>query len=142
MRKLILLVVVSIFTFSCSNDNSSLNVTKSNLIGKWYLTGGSVNGGSFVTYQHDCDSKRDFQDFLSNQVLAFTGFNEDCEISNTEVSNWELNGNKLTVSNTNFDPMNYSYEFIIKRLTTSELIIEISQETSEGTVKEQSVFVR
>ena len=47
------------------------------------------------------------------------------------MSNWELIGTKLIISNTNFDPINYNYTYEIIKLTDTELIIEMSSKSPD-----------
>lgn len=137
MKKIVFLFIVSIFTLSCSSDDSSAGFSESKLIGKWYLSGGTTNGGSFESYNHKCAADRDFQEFLSNKELSFNKYNQDCVLANPQVSNWKLEGNILTVSSTNFDPMIYNYKYEIVTLNATELVIEIANETPDGLVSER-----
>ena len=142
MKKIFLLLFLSVVAFSCSSDDSSTGFSESTLIGKWYLSGGTTNGGAFESYNHKCAAKRDFQEFVSNHELTFNAYNEACQISDTEVSNWKLEGNILTVSSTNFDPMIYSYIYEVITLNSTELVIEISAKTPEGTFLQRIFLVR
>lgn len=142
MKKIFLLLFLSLVAFSCSSDDSSTGFSESKLIGKWYLSGGTTNGGSFESYNHKCAANRDFQEFLSNHEVTFNKYNQDCVLANPEVSNWKLEGNILTVSSTNFDPMIYSYKYKIVTLNSKELIIEMAANTPEGLVVERVFLVR
>ncbi len=57
-----------------------------------------------------------------------------------EPSLWELQGNQLTISNTNFDPSIYEYIYIVEKLTTTELILKQTIQTSEGTYVYRTTF--
>lgn len=142
MKKLFLLVLVCAFTLSCSSDDSSIVYSESSLIGKWYLSGGSINGGLFEPYIHDCSEKKDFQEFFATHKLTFNSYDSTCDLTDTETSDWKLSGDKLTISSTNFDPMIYSYEYVIKKLTSTELILEMSAKTPEGIILMQTKFVK
>lgn len=132
MKNIFLFVLVSLSLFSCSNEDSNNSFSENNLIGKWYLSGNSIDGGPFQPYIHNCETSRDYQEFLSNHELTFNKYSEVCILGNPEVSNWKLIGNKLIVSNTNFDPMIYNYRYEIISLTATELIIEMSAESPDG----------
>lgn len=132
MKNTFLFLLVILSLFSCSSDDSTNSFSENNLIGKWYLSGNSIDGGAFQPYIHNCETNRDFQEFFSNQELTLNKYSEACILGNPEVSNWELIGNKLIVSNTNFDPMIYNYKYEIISLTDTELIIEMSAESPDG----------
>lgn len=138
MKRITMLIILVLFNLSCSSDdNDGLSVTKQNLLGKWYLKGGIVNNGVFEDYNHDCVTSRDFQEFFSNNIVTFNGYNIDCELDEIEESNWSLNGRKITVSNTQFDPMIYEYNFIVEKLTSDELILKqdgINEDTGQPEV--------
>lgn len=144
MKKIILgLLIFTLFTTSCSsNDDNGLAVTKQNLLGKWYLKGGTINNGSFQNHEHDCSTSKDFQEFFDNDILTFNGYNTACDLNEVEASNWILNGNILTVSNTNFDPMIYEYEYEIEELTSEELILKQTVTEPEGTSVVKTTFTR
>lgn len=142
MKKIFSLLFLSAFAISCSSDDSSAGFSEAKLIGKWYLSGGTTDGGSFESYNHKCGTNRDFQEFLSNHEVTFNKYNQDCTLVTPEVSNWKLEGNVLTISSTNFDPMIYSYKYKIITLNSTELIIQIANVTPEGTVLQRIFLVR
>ncbi len=147
MNKLLLFVSVLALTFtSCSSDddsnNSQLTINSQNILGKWYIKGGTINEGSFVNYNHDCNTDKDFQEFFENGELTFNGYNTECELNEVEMSLWVLNGNILTVSNTNFDPIIYEYTYEIESLTSSELILQQTVTEEEGMVTYRTTFTR
>lgn len=115
-----------------SDDNGSQAITKNNLYGKWYLKGGTTNGGAFENYEHECTTSKDYQEFFADGTLDFVGYGSNCEVNDTDSSNWALNGNILTISNTNFDPRVYSYNYIVENITAEELRLKITENTPEG----------
>ena len=145
-KAVIFFTLISITYIGCnSNDDSSngnLQINQQNLLGKWYLKGGTVNGGSFENYQHDCSSLKDYQEFFSNHELKFNDYNSDCELNNFNTSNWVLSGNALTVSNPQFDPMIYEYNYIILSLTSEQLILKQTATTPNGVEDFESYFTR
>lgn len=134
MKKYILIVTALLILVACgSDDNGSTVINQANLIGKWYLKGGTVNGGAFENYSHKCTSSKDFQEFFANGNLSFVGYDVECEVSDTESSQWNLNGNILTVSSEEFDPIIHPYEYIIESLTSEELRLKETVEIPSGT---------
>ena len=139
MRLTILVsLIFTLFTTSCSNDddNNGVAVTRQNLLGKWYLKGGTINNGTFQNYTHDCSTSRDFQEFFDNDILTYNGHSTACDLNEVETSNWILNGNTITVSNTNFDTILYEY-FVIESLTSTELVLKqngVNEQTGEDEV--------
>ena len=148
MKKLVLLFSVIVFTLSsCSNDDdSNSNNDDSNsqvsILGKWYIKGGTIDNGDFIQYDNDCSTNRDFQEFFNNGELVFNGYNSSCELNEVETSNWVQNGNTLTVSNTNFDPMIYQYEYTIEKLDENELILKQSVNEPDGTFDYRTTLTR
>lgn len=138
MKKVVVIIILVLFNLSCSSDgDSGLAVTKQNLLGKWYLKGGTVNSGVFEDYNHDCLTSRDFQEFFNNDILIFNGYNTDCELNEVEESSWNLNGRIITVSNTHFDPKIYEYTIIVEKITSDELILRqdgVNEDTGEAEV--------
>ena len=106
MKKIILgLLIFTAFTTSCSSDDDNgLAVTEQNILGKWYLKGGKVNNGAFQNYIHECETLKDFQEFTSDGVITFNGYDSDCILHEVEGSNWTLDGNTLIVSSFDTDP--------------------------------------
>lgn len=137
MKKLFLLLFLSVFALSCNSDDSSSVFSEAQLIGKWYLSGGTSNGGPFESYNHKCATSNDFQEFLSNHELTFNTYNQDCVLANPQVSNWKLEGTILTVYSTNFDPMIYNYKYEIITLNANNLTIQVATETPDGPVLER-----
>jgi hypothetical protein len=133
MKNTVVLFLLGLVFFSCSSDDSGNNFSEAKILGKWNLVGISVEGGEYTNYAHECETKKDFQEFLANQELTFNKYNEDCVLVENEVSAWELKGNKLIVSNTHFDPMIYTYYYTVVKLTSNELVIESKDE--DGTAR-------
>lgn len=134
MKKYILGLVLVMFLSTCSSDdNGSRAINANNLIGKWYLKGGTVNGGAFENYNHDCATSKDYQEFFANGNLDFVAYDIECEVNDTNSSEWSLNGNVLTVSSPEFDPMVYSYEYIVESISSEELRLRETVETPDGT---------
>ena len=134
MRKYFLGLTLVLFLVACSSDdNGSQAINQNNLIGKWYLKGGTVNGGAFENYNHDCTASKDYQEFLENGNLEFVGYDVECEVDDTDSSLWRLEGNVLTISSPEFDPMNYSYDYIIESITSEELRLKETVEIPGGT---------
>lgn len=145
MKKLIYLIsFVSLTLTSCSNDDTanSLAINSQNLLGKWYIKGGTINNGTFENYAHECASIKDFQEFFSNGELTFNGYNGSCSLSDFEKSMWELNGTTLTVSNTNGSSIVYEYEYNIESLSLNELILKQTVNEPNGMVTYRTTLTR
>ena len=133
MKKYFFGVIALFILGACnSDDNGSQAITKNNLIGKWYLKGGTTNGGAFENYEHECGTLKDYQEFFADGTLDFVGYGSNCEVNDTDSSNWDLNGNVLTISNLDQDPMTFSYDFIVESITAEELRLKITENTPEG----------
>lgn len=143
MKKIILFLIIAGLAQSCNtNDDEGSAISEASILGKWFIKGGTSNGGEFQNYNHDCETSRDFQEFFENAELTFNGYNAACELSDTETSIWELNGNILTVSSPPFDPMIYEYTYFVESLTNEELKLKQTVNTPEGTVVYVSTFTR
>lgn len=143
MKKIILILIFAGLTQSCNtSDDEGSAISEASILGKWYIKGGTSNGGEFQNYNHDCETSRDFQEFFENAELTFNGHNSACELSDTETSIWDLNGNVLTVSSPPFDPMIYEYTYFVESLTNEELKLKQTVNTPEGTVVYISTFTR
>ena len=136
--------LLTVILSSCSSDDDSNNIpiNSQNLLGKWYIKGGTTNNGPFENYINECPSNKDFQKFLSNGEVTFNGYNSSCMLTNPETSLWLLNGRTLTISNTNFDPMIYTYEYEIESLTANELVLKEIVTEPEGIVTYRTTFTR
>ena len=134
-KSVILLTLITLTFLSCSSDddsNANLVINQQNLLGKWYLKGGTINAGAFEDYDHDCTTNKDFQEILNNGSVTFNGYNTACELNDVETSSWVLNGNTLTISSPPLDPMIYEYNYLIESLTTQELVLKVTVNTPEG----------
>jgi hypothetical protein len=136
--------LLTVILSSCSSDDDSNNIpiNSQNLLGIWYIKGGTTNNGPFENYINECPSNKDFQKFLSNGEVTFNGYNSSCMLTNPETSLWLLNGRTLTISNTNFDPMIYTYEYEIESLTANELVLKQIVTEPEGIVTYRTTFTR
>jgi len=135
MKKLLYLFLYVVL-LSCSSDsdsNGDLAINSRNLHGKWYIKGGTTDGGAFEDYFHRCPSNRDYQEFLNNGKINFVGYNFECNQSNSNTSLWSLNGNVLIVKNLPTDAMIYQYTYIIESLTSNELVTRQTVNEPDGT---------
>ncbi|MFD2910027.1 lipocalin family protein [Flavobacterium ardleyense] len=143
MKKIaIFLIVLTSTLFSCSSSDDSVTINPQSLLGKWYIKGGTENGGPFVNYNNKCATQRDFQEFFNNGTITFNGYAIDCEPTNISSSIWSVSGNILTVSSTNFDPMIYEYVYTVESLTSEELIVVQTVNDPEGTFVNRNTYTR
>lgn len=125
-----------------SGSTSAINIDEQNLLGKWYIKGGTVNGGPFENYHHNCPSKKDYQEFGEESVI-FIEYGTDCTISDNELGGWHLDGNRLSVYS--YDPVvhnSFNHEYTIMSITSQELKLRSEYEAPEGTIIEISTFTR
>lgn len=143
MKKIALLLLVLNFTLlSCSSSDDSDNINPRSLLGKWYIKGGTKNGGPFENYNHKCPTQKDFQEFFNTGTITFNSYAIDCEPTAVRTSVWSLSGNILTVSNTNFDPLIYEFVYTIESLTSEELILTQTVIEPEGTFVNRNTYTR
>ncbi len=145
MKKIILFFTVfAMSLLSCNSDdsNDNLEINQQNLLGKWYIKGGTIDNGTFENYTHDCTTNKDFQEFFSNQELIFNGYNSNCVLNDIETSNWVLNGSELTVRNQNSATITYEYNYTIENLTASELVLKESVNEPDGTFIYRNTYTR
>jgi hypothetical protein len=134
MKKYFLGIILVLFFVACSSDDDASNtISSNNLVGKWFLKGGTINGGAFVNYDHECLTSKDYQEFFASGIVNYVGYGSDCEVNDTDSSEWELTGNILTVSSPEMDPAIYSYEYIVESITSAELRLKEIVDTPEGT---------
>lgn len=124
MRKIILILFVGALIFSCSNDDNGLAITEENLLGKWYLKGGTVDNGPFEDYEHNCSESKDFQEFFANGDLTFNGYNSSCNLSEVETSHWILSGTTLTVTTGSFEEIIQTDTFTVEEISSNRLILK------------------
>lgn len=117
---------------SCSSDDNGLAITEENLLGKWYLKGGTVDNGAFQNYEHNCSTAKDFQEFFADGALAFNGYNLACEWVEEEISNWDLSGNTLTVTTNITNGVDDVETFIIEELSSNKLVLKQNVTSPEG----------
>lgn len=137
-------LVLSFFiVISCTNNddkeiqiaNTQLAINNTNISGKWYLKGSSVNGGTFSNYLHHCQTSKDYQEFHLNGELDFTQYTSSCMISDTQTSYWSLsNGTSLKVTSLPGAEIPYTYFYEVVSLTAEELILKINYNSPDGQV--------
>lgn len=143
MKKVILFLLFTVILFSCnSNDDEGSTTSEPTILGKWYIKGGTSNGGEFQNYNHDCETSKDFQEFFENGEFTFNGFNAQCTLSDTQTSIWTLNGNILTVASPPQGPMIYQYTYVIESLTNEELKLKQTVNEPEGVFVYITTFTR
>lgn len=134
--KLILLGFILAAFAGCGSDDSSSNngqleINAQNLMGKWYMKGGTANDGPFESYWNKCETARDYQEFFGNDDLSFREHDFDC-IQRTETSKWFLDGNELTVFSYFEGEMIYTNTYFIESITSEQLILSETVNEEEG----------
>lgn len=105
MRKTILMLFMftaSVMSFvSCSSDDSDSS-SSSNIVGKWqHEKAGGILGGEeiLLPYEHDCPTKKDYIEFLSNGTGRSYYYDQNCQLEEGgEGGTWDKSGNILTLS--------------------------------------------
>lgn len=137
-------VFLAILILSCNSDDNSmaseLQINKQNLLGKWYNKGSITNGGSFVNYNHNCTTSKDFQEFLDNDVINYIGFNSSCDNNLIYTNLWYLSDNQLTIDN--FDPAFQTQFYTVLKITNDELKLNQIVNTSNGVENREIYFTR
>ncbi len=106
---------------SCSDDDDDNEITAANLLGKWTLEKIMVNGVEDTEEEEECDSKRDYNEYLADGKLNVIWYNSNCEEeTNTSPSTWALKGNMLTETYSNGD---HIYKYSIRKLNANVLWI-------------------
>ena len=151
MKKILFFfALITLTQISCNSDdvsdndipiNINLEINQQNLLGKWFLKGGTINGGSFESHQHKCTSLKDYQEFLSDNNINFVEYDVNCEIVDAETSGYYLEGNKLTI--VSFDPVvSQDYVYTIISITQQELILKQTANTPDGVETYEIYFTR
>ena len=121
MKNLILLITVLFLTFGCSKDDegvSDLEVTKSNLKGKWYYSKIILEDGNKIAYSEACNSNRDYIEIGESGTIDFSVFYANCSIYTQQAcSDFLLNGSQIL----NCDA---KYNGVVSVLTTNSLRID------------------
>lgn len=87
MNKIILLVATLLLSFACSKDDeniTNLEVTKSNLKGKWYYSEIILEDGSKMAYSKACNSNRDYIEISETGTIDYNVFYANCSIYSQE----------------------------------------------------------
>ncbi|WP_188112084.1 lipocalin family protein [Aquimarina sp. RZ0] len=139
-----LLILVSIITlWSCSNDDdttiSEIEITETNLVGKWQFTNFQENGVSQEL--SECD-KMDTIELMSTEngekTANITGHDDDNETCNPVVLSyeWKLSGKKFLLI-----PSIDNTEYEISSLTNETMKITniITYQENGETIKEASI---
>ena len=120
---LILLGFISVLFVSCSSDNDDNNgelpINATNLLGKWYMKGGTISTGEIVDYTHFCPSKKDFQLFTDENV-TLTRYGVNCDLREVETNLWNLNSDTLKIFNSMNSPT-HEFTFVVEKITSQEL---------------------
>lgn len=124
----------------CGSDDTD-GASAQQIVGRWYHTHKTVNGGAPIEHQNDCDTSRDHWDILGDGTIKFNFYGFDCNMGNSFTGNWSLSGNNLAISST-FDPVSLDENMTVIMLTATELELERTVETSEGEDIERLHFER
>ena len=121
---------------------NQLEINNSTISGKWFIKGGTINGGAFENYVHDCPTNRDYQDLRQNGEIDFVGFDSSCANTVIETGLWILSGNILTVSSLPDATVPYSYAYEVQVLPSDELFLTAPYHAPSGQVVAVSHYTR
>lgn len=148
MKLKFILPILFLLFVSCTDEDddmvlaNQLEINNSAISGKWFMKGGTINGGVFENYVHDCATNRDYQDLRQNGEIDFVGFDSSCTNTGIETGLWSLSGNILTVNNLPGAPIPHSYVYEILSLSSEELVLKQTYNDPSGPVVEVSHFTR
>ncbi len=121
MKNLVLLITVLLLTIGCSKDDESvsdLEVSKSNLIGKWYYSEIILEDGSKIAYNEACSSNRDYIEIGESGTIESSVFYANCSIYTQQAcSDFLLNGSQISNCDAKFNGL-------VSVLTTNNLRID------------------
>lgn len=90
---LITIAFTLLFGFmACSDKDEDLT---GGLIGKWTFVSYTFDDGT-ENHEHECSSKKDHVEFLSNGTFRTVSYDEDCS-EEAETGTYSVNGDKLTI---------------------------------------------
>ena len=97
MRKLILLITISISFFACSNDDDSseLKPNFKNMAGDWVYTTAIKADGSQIPYEQLCSTNKDYAHIIENTEITSHYYYPTCETEQSNCDNYYFNGNKI-----------------------------------------------
>lgn len=87
MKKTILILATIFTMLGCSKDDenvTNLEVTKSNLKGKWYYSKIILEDGSTIDYSKACSSNRDYIEIAETGTIDYNVFYANCSIYSQE----------------------------------------------------------
>lgn len=148
MKVKYILPILFFFFVSCTDEDddmvltNQLEINNSTISGKWYMKGGTINGGAFENYIHDCPTNKDYQDLRQNGEIDFVGFDSSCANTGIETGLWSLSGNILNVNNLPGATIPYSHVYEILSLTSEELVLKSTYNDPSGQVVEVSHYTR
>jgi hypothetical protein len=123
MKKIILLLFVSLSIIGCSKKDVSEEIPAPSIEGKWQFTkeGGIVSGQEVLTdYQHSAGCTKDYTEILAGGVLKDHYFSSSCAES-VDTGNWVKNNTTLTLTYPGESPTNAE----ILELTATTLKVKI-----------------
>ncbi|HEU0136961.1 MAG TPA: lipocalin family protein [Flavobacterium sp.] len=141
MKKVLVLLCAIAFLGCGSDDSNGSSINEQQIVGRWYHTYKTVNGGPAIEHQNNCETARDHWDILADHSILFNFYGFTCEMGNSFTGNWSLSGNNFAISST-FDPVAIDETLRVISLTANDLELERTVETSSGENIERLHFER
>src|SRR5690554_8060416 len=145
MRNKFYYLVVLLFSVgilvSCSSDDDSGHAGNTDLIvGKWMLyQDGDMSGGTEVLqlWDHECDTKKDFWEFTSNEEVSENYFSSNCNLE-TSFGQYTIEGDTIKLTTT-YGDTTFTINGQIQVLDENNLKIKI--EETFGTINYVYIYV-
>lgn len=136
MKKSIFYLAIALIGFgmmSCSSDDDKGGGNHSDaIVGKWAHKTNTmlINGqGIPMPYDHECATKKDFIEFLTNKRVESTSYADDCTIEYFDQdAKYEINGDILRFY---YDDDPEPEEVKILELNGSKLKLKMDEENTE-----------
>ncbi|MBS9768760.1 MAG: hypothetical protein KGV44_14650 [Flavobacteriaceae bacterium] len=101
---------------------------KENIVGKWVFEKIIENGVEQKDDDDACPAKKGYLEFLVNNIFKSVDYNQDCK-EDIDESIWEINDKLLIFEDKGSNEKDI---FIIKTLTTEELIMQFKELYKDG----------
>ncbi len=103
---------------------------KENIVGKWLFIKEMIDGVEQKDDDNSCPAKKDYLEFLVNNIFKSVDYNQDCK-EDIDESIWEIDGNLLSLKDKEGKD-NDKEVYIIKSLTAEELIVQFEGLYEDG----------
>lgn len=141
MKKILALALGFVLLMSCSSDDSGNSTIDTSLLTdkKWYAVSRFALGQTVPYENENPECGRDYAEFKTGGIFQ-DGYFTDCTLYIRQ-GNWSINGNQITITNSNEENEEESTVVItITRLTNSELEVVSTYDFNDDGVEENVVL--